>query len=158
QWSWRYRFPGADGKLGRSDPRFISGKNPFGLDPDDPAGQPNILVNNPEVHLPLNKPVKVLLRSQDVLHDFYVPQFRARMNMVPGMVTSFWFTPTKPGRYEVLCAQLCGVGHYNMRGYVVVEDESAFRSWLKGQPTFAASLAAPPGGETFAGGKPLDPL
>lgn len=153
QWQWGFRFPGADGRFGRSDARFISAGNPFGLDPGDPAGQQNVMVLGSEVHLPLNKPVKVLLRSQDVLHDFYVPPFRARMNMVPGMVTSFWFTPSKAGRYEVLCAQLCGIGHYNMRGFVVVEDETAFRRWLKGQPTFAASLKAPPGGA-----HPLDPL
>ncbi|MFJ7565807.1 c-type cytochrome [Herminiimonas sp. NPDC097707] len=142
QWQWRFRFPEQNGKLGLSDARLVSAANPFGLDPRDPAGQNNILINGNEVHLPLNKPVKMLLRSNDVLHDFYVPQFRARMNLVPGMVTSFWFTPTKPGRYEILCAQLCGVGHYNMRGIVVVEDEAAFQAWLKAQPTFAMTMAA----------------
>lgn len=143
QWQWRFRFPDQNGKLGLSDARLVSAANPFGLDPKDPNGQNNILINSNEVHLPLNKPVKMLLRSQDVLHDFYVPQFRARMNMVPGMVTSFWFTPTKAGRYEILCAQLCGVGHYTMRGVVVVEDEVAFQKWLQGQPTFAMTMAAP---------------
>jgi cytochrome c oxidase subunit 2 len=151
QWQWRFRFPGADGKFGPTDARFVSGANPFGLDPKDPAGQQNILIQGGEVHLPLNRPVKVLLRSHDVLHDFYVPQFRARMNIVPGMVTSFWFTPTKAGRYEILCAQLCGVGHYNMRGHVVVEDEAAFQAWLKKQPTFAMTMAPPaPGGASSA--------
>jgi len=141
QWQWRYRFPGASGKLGRSDTSLVSTANPFGIDPRDPTGQDNVLVNNNEVHLPLDRPVKVFLRSHDVLHDFYVPQFRARMNMVPGMVTSFWFTPTKAGRYEVLCAQLCGVGHFNMRGIVVVEEEAKFQAWLKQQPTFALAMA-----------------
>src|SRR6185295_17306973 len=98
----------------------------------------NVVVTGNEVHLPLNKPVKVLLRSHDVLHDFFVPEFRARMNIVPGQMSTFWFTPTKAGRYEAMCAQLCGVGHPNMRGTVIVEDETAFRSWLKTQPTFAA--------------------
>lgn len=150
QWQWRYRFPGAGGKLGLSDPRFVSAANPFGLDPADPAGQANILVNSNEVHLPLGRPVKVLLRSHDVLHDFYVPPIRARMNMVPGMVTSFWFTPTQAGRYEVLCAQLCGVGHSQMRGAMLVEDEASFQAWLKAQPTFAMTLAGPAPG-TLAG-------
>lgn len=140
QWQWRFRFRGEDGKFGRSDPRFINAANPFGLDPNDPDARNNILVDTNEVHVPLGKPVKVLSRSLDVLHDFYVPQFRARMNMVPGMVTSFWFTPTKAGRFEILCNQLCGVGHYNMRGYIVVEDEATFQTWLKKQPTFAASM------------------
>lgn len=142
QWQWRFRYPGAGGKLGRSKVELIGPANPFGLDPTDPAGQDNILINNNELHLPLNKPVRMFLRSQDVLHDFFVPPFRARMNMVPGMVTSFWFTPNKTGRYEVLCAQLCGVGHSGMRGYVVVEDDANFQQWLKAQPTFAQTMAA----------------
>ena len=141
QWQWRYRFPGASGKLGRSDTSLVSGTNPFGLDPRDPDAHDNVLVNNNEVHLPIDRPVKVILRSHDVLHDFYVPQFRARMNMVPGMITSFWFTPTRAGRFEVLCAQLCGVGHFNMRGIVVVEEAAQFQAWLARQPTFALAMA-----------------
>jgi cytochrome c oxidase subunit 2 len=140
QWQWGFRFAGDDRKFGASEVRFVKGKNRFGLDPDDPAAHGDILVPGNELHLPLNKPVKVLLRSHDVLHDFYVPQFRARMNMVPGMVTWFWFTPTVAGRYEILCAQLCGVGHYNMRGYVVVENETDFKAWLKAQPTFLTTM------------------
>jgi cytochrome c oxidase subunit II len=143
QWQWRFRYPGASGKLGRSSVALISAANPFGLDPTDPAGQDNILINNNELHLQVDQPVRMLLRSLDVLHDFYAPPFRARMNMVPGMVTSFWFTPNKIGRYEVLCAQLCGVGHAGMRGYVVVEDAASYQKWLKGQPTFAQSMAPP---------------
>jgi len=141
QWQWRFRLPGPDGKLGQSDIRFVSAANPYGLDPADPAGQQNVLVNGSELHLPVNKPVRMLLRSNDVLHDFFVPPFRARMNIVPGMVTSFWVTPTVVGRYEAMCAQLCGVGHPNMHGTVVVEDEASFQAWLKTQPTFAASMA-----------------
>jgi cytochrome c oxidase subunit 2 len=151
QWQWRFRFPGPGGKLGFSDARFVSAANPFGLDPNDPAAADNILVMGNEVHLPLNKPVKVLARSHDVLHDFFVPPFRARMNIVPGMVSSFWFTPTVAGRYESMCAQLCGIGHPNMRGFVVVEDEAAYQTWLKAQPTFAASMSAASAG-------PTDPL
>jgi cytochrome c oxidase subunit 2 len=143
QWQWHFRFPDENGKLGPTNVRLINAKNPFGLDPDDPDAHNNLIITAGEVHLPLNRPVKLLLRSDDVLHDFYVPQFRGRMNIVPGMVTTFWFTPTKAGRYEIMCAQLCGVGHYNMRGHVVVEDEVAFRTWLKAQPTFIKTLAPP---------------
>jgi cytochrome c oxidase subunit 2 len=82
--------------------------------------------------------VNVLLRSHDVLHDFYVPPFRARMNMVPGQISTFWFTPTVAGRYEALCSQLCGVGHPNMRAHVVVEDAASFQAWHNALPTFAA--------------------
>ncbi|MFI5444497.1 c-type cytochrome [Polaromonas sp. UC242_47] len=154
QWQWHYRFAGADGKLGRSDARFVSAANPFGLQPDDADGQDDLLVAGNEVHLPLNQPVKVLLRSNDVLHDFYVPPFRARMNIVPGQMSSFWFTPTKLGRYEALCAQLCGIGHPNMRGFVVVEDPATFQAWLKKQPTFAMSMVASAAPGTSAGASP----
>jgi len=141
QWQWAYRFAGQDTKLGKSDIRFVDATNPLGLDPKDPAGQDDVLVMNNEVRLPLDRPVKVLLRSKDVLHDFYVPQIRSKMDMVPGMVSYFWFTPTKTGKYETLCAEYCGVGHYNMRGHMIVEEQDVFDQWLKGQPTFAQTLA-----------------
>jgi cytochrome c oxidase subunit 2 len=142
QWQWRFRLTGASSKLGASDARFVSATNPLGLDPADPAARDNIIVMSNEVHLPLGHPVKVVARSHDVVHDFFVPPFRARMNIVPGQQSTFWFTPTQAGRFEGLCAQLCGTGHPNMRGFVVVEDEAAFQAWLKQQPTFAATQAA----------------
>ncbi|WP_137896509.1 cytochrome c oxidase subunit II [Ramlibacter sp. 2FC] len=141
QWQWRYRLPGADGKLGGTDVRFVNAGNPFGIDPADPAGQDDRLVAGGDLHLPLNQPVKLLLRSHDVLHDFYAPPMRARMNIVPGQVGSFWFTPTVAGRFEAMCAQLCGVGHPNMRAVMVVEPPAAFQAWVAGLPTFAASLS-----------------
>ncbi len=141
QWQWSYRFPGKDGVMGTSDPRHISDENPFGVNPDDPNGKDDVLVEDDALHLPLDRPVKVLLRSIDVLHDFYVPQFRAKMDMVPGAVTYFWFTPIRTGTFEVLCAELCGLGHHLMRGLVVVDTKSDFEAWLKEQPTFAQTLA-----------------
>jgi len=143
QWQWRFRFPGAGGQFGSSDTRFFGGDNPLGLDPSDAAAQDDVIVLDNVLHLPLNRPIKVVMRSHDVLHDFFVPQFRARMNIVPGQLSSFWFTPTRSGRYEAMCAQLCGVGHPVMRAYVVIEDEAAFSAWLAKQPTFAA-LRRPP--------------
>ena len=141
QWSWAFRFPGKDGVLGTTDPRNISDENPFGINPDDPKGRDDILIDDNEVHLPLGKPTKVLLRSIDVLHNFYVPQFRGKMDMVPGAVTFFWFTPTRTGTFDILCFELCGVGHYDMRGTVVIDEKSAFQAWLQEQPTFAQSMA-----------------
>lgn len=149
QWQWRFRLPGPDGRLGGTDLRFVSADNPFGLDPADPAAQDDLLVDANEVHLPTDRSVKVLTRSHDVLHDFFVPQFRARMNIVPGQVSWFWFTPTRAGRYESLCAQLCGVGHPAMRGVVVVEDANAWQAWRQQQPSFAATRA---GGAAAGGG------
>ena len=141
QWGWSYRFPGKDGKLGTTEAKNINENNPFGINPKDKNGRDDILIDDAEVHLPINQPVKVLLRSIDVLHDFYVPQFRAKMDMVPGTVTYFWFTPTRTGEFDVLCFELCGVGHYAMRGTVVVDSESDFQAWLNEQPTFAQSMA-----------------
>jgi len=142
QWTWTFRFPGKDGVLGTTDTRFINDDNPFGLNPDDPKGKDDILVDDTEVHLPIGVPVKFLLRSKDVLHDFYVPQFRAKMDLVPGLVTYLWFTPTRTGTFEILCAELCGVGHHVMRGTVVVEDQATFEAWRDGYQTFAQATAA----------------
>ena len=153
QWHWRYRFPGKDGKLGTVDTRHISDKNQFGINPDDPNGKDDILVSSPEVHLPIGKPVKLQLRSIDVLHNFAVPQFRAKMDLVPGLVTFIWLTPTRTGKFDLLCNELCGVGHYVMRGKVVVEDERGFQAWLSGHPTFAQTSAHPVG--DAEAGKPL---
>jgi cytochrome c oxidase subunit 2 len=137
QWRWSYRLPGEDGRLGRVDVRHIGDGNPLGLMPDDPAGRDDVVIEAEDLHLPVGRPVKVLLRSIDVLHNAYVPEFRAKMDMIPGSVTYFWFTPTRTGTFEVLCAELCGVGHSVMRGRVVVQDEADYQAWLQGQRRFA---------------------
>ncbi|TKB52037.1 cytochrome c oxidase subunit II [Ferrimonas aestuarii] len=151
QWRWQFRLAGDDGLLGKTDIKRISPTNPFGIDPTDPAGQDDKLVTSNELHLPIDRPVHLKLRSKDVLHDFYVPQFRNKMDAVPGIVSSLWLTPTELGRFEILCAELCGVGHFNMRGAVVVEPVDHFIRWLDELPSFAqgtlssvsASLANP---------------
>lgn len=153
QWHWSYRFPGKDGVLGTVNTRFIDDANPFGLNPDDPHGRDDILVSSQEMHLPLGKPVKVRLRSKDVLHNFAVAELRVKMDMVPGMVPYLWFTPTRAGKFDVLCQELCGTGHFTMRGKLVLEDEAAFQTWLAGHPTFAQTLARVPG--DAVAGKPL---
>jgi len=148
QWNWSYRLPGKDGALGHSDAALITPANPFGVDPNDPKGQDDVLISSPELHLPVGKPVKILLRSRDVSHQFAVPQFRVKMDMVPGMVTYFWFTPTRTGAFNVLCEQLCGVAHFAMRGRVVVDDEPTYQAWLASQKTFAATQATAAGDPT----------
>ncbi|WNC70500.1 c-type cytochrome [Thalassotalea psychrophila] len=145
QWSWNYRFPGEDGLLGKIDSAQISAENPFGISPNDPNGQDDVLINSNEVHLPIDQPVKVLQRSKDVLHNFAIPQFRVKMDLVPGLTSYFWFTPTKIGTFDVLCQELCGIAHYLMRGKVVVQTEDDFKEWLKNYPTFAESLQRPKG-------------
>ncbi len=141
QWQWSFRYPGRDGELGTTDIANVDGDNTFGLNPNDPNGQDDILIEGDDLHLPLDKPVKVLFRSLDVLHDFYVPEFRAKMDMIPGAVTYVWFTPIRTGTFDILCFELCGVGHYTMRGTVVVEEEADYQAWLQEQSTFAEVMA-----------------
>lgn len=141
QWQWSFRFPGADGVLGTAAVNHITPDNPFGINPRDPYGRDDVLIETNELHLPLNQPVKMVLRSKDVLHDFYVPQFRAKMDLVPGIVTYFWVTPTATGTFDILCAELCGVGHHAMRGTVIVEEQAEFDRWLSEQMTFGQLLA-----------------
>lgn len=137
QWLWSFRLPGADGRLGAADNRLIDFENTLGVSPDDPFGQDDVLVEGGELIIPVDRPVRFLLRSIDVLHDFYVPEFRAKMDMIPGSVTYFWVTPTKTGTYEILCAELCGVGHSYMRGVVTVVTDEEYEEWLTSQMTFA---------------------
>ncbi len=137
QWQWSYRLPGKDGKLGGSDARNISAENPLGLNRQDASGQDDVVVEGGEIHLPIGKPVKMVLRAVDVLHDFYVPELRAKMDAIPGMITYFWFTPTRTGSFDVLCAELCGVGHAQMRGTLIIDNETDYRAWLDQQKTFA---------------------
>jgi len=141
QWQWTFRFPGKDGVLGTVSSRRVSPDNPFGMDPNDPFGRDDVLVESSEVHIPRGQPIKAVLRSKDVLHDFFVPQIRAKMDLVPGTVTYFWFTPQRTGTYEILCAELCGVSHYTMRGTMVIDEQPAFDAWLAQQPTFAQLVA-----------------
>ena len=141
QWGWQYRLPGKDGKLGTSNIININDQNPFGINLDDQNGRDDILIQSDELHLKTNRPVQILLKSTDVLHNFYVPQFRAKMDAVPGLVTYYWFEPNKEGDYEVLCAEYCGVGLYGMRAKVVVDNEENYKKWLEQQETFSNFIA-----------------
>ncbi|MGH2454064.1 MAG: cytochrome c oxidase subunit II [bacterium] len=129
QFGWRARYPGGDGQFGRLDVRqFNLQANPLALDRADAAGRDDVV--SAEVHVVLNRPVEIRLRSKDVLHSFFVPAFRVKQDAVPGIAISFWFTPTAVGAYEIACAELCGVGHYAMRGKIVVETQEQFDAWL----------------------------
>ena len=148
QWNWSFRLPGQDNTLGKSDVRHMSVDNPLGVDPTDPAGQDDIIIAGPILHLPKDQPTRTLLRSVDVLHNFTVTQFRVKMDLVPGMLTYQWFIPTVAGTYEILCEELCGTGHFAMRGKVVVDERAAYDAWLANQPTFAQTQARPVGDAT----------
>ena len=141
QWGWQYRLPGEDGKLGTTKVININDNNPFGINTDDPYGQDDVMIQSDVLNIENNRPVKILLRSVDVLHNWYVPQFRSKMDAVPGVVTYYWFEPNKVGEYEVLCAEYCGVGHYAMRGTVIVQDKQSYNQWLDEQETFSELVA-----------------
>lgn len=132
QFGWVFRYPGPDGVFGRVEPQLISTReNPMGLDPADSAGTDDVVAR--ELHLVENQPVRVRIRSKDVLHSFFVPAFRVKQDAVPGMTVEIWFRPTKAGDYELACAELCGIGHYIMRGKIKVESRQAFDAWLAQQ-------------------------
>lgn len=145
QWNWSFRLPGRDNDLGDSDVRYMTVDNPLGVDPADPAGQDDVIIAGPILHLPKDQAVRTLLRSVDVLHNFTVTQFRVKMDLVPGLVTYQWFIPTVSGTYEILCEELCGTGHFAMRGKVVVDEQAAYDAWLANQQTFAQTQARPVG-------------
>ena len=142
QWYWNYRLPGEDGILGLTDLRNINDDNPFGMNLDDPNGLDDILIQGDDLHILMDQSVKMNLRSIDVLHDFYIPQFRAKMDMVPGVVTYYWFTPIRTGDFEILCMEYCGTGHYLMRGRVLVDEQKDYEEWLSEQMTFEEMMAS----------------
>ncbi len=141
QWGWKYRLPGEDNILGKTSIKYMDDENPFGLIPGDKNAKDDLLVDSDELHLELGQPVKFELRSVDVLHNFYVPQFRGKMDMVPGIVTFYWLTPTRVGDFEVLCAEYCGTGHYAMRGRVIVDETNEYNDWIAQQITYERFLA-----------------
>ena len=131
QFAWLARYPGPDGAFGRIDPRQIGRDNALGLDPGDSSAADDIASR--DIHLVVNRPVRVRIRARDVLHSFFVAEFRVKQDAVPGMTVEIWFTPTREGEYELACAELCGVGHYIMKGKVKVESQQAFDAWLAQQ-------------------------
>src|SRR5262249_8619722 len=136
-WQWSFCLPGGDGRLGTSDNQYVGSDNPLGLNSNDLAAHDAVVIAADDLHLPAAKPVKLLCRWIDVMHSFYVPEVRAKMDLVPGMVTYVWFPPTRTGTFEMLCTELCGADHYNMRAKVVVEELSEYQEWLRKQKTFA---------------------
>ena len=136
QWRWTFRLPGDDGKLGTSASSLVSISNPLGVNPLDSNGQDDLIVMSNVMHLPIDKPVKMLLRSKDVLHDFAVAEFRVKMDLVPGLVTYLWLTPTRTGTFDILCEELCGLGHFTMRGRVMVDTQDDYDAWRDSLMTF----------------------
>lgn len=172
QFDWTARYAGKDGKLGTSDFRQISGSNSVGLDTTDVTGNDDILVKN-EFHIPVGREIEFFMRSRDVIHSAYMPHFRAQMNCVPGMITSFKFKPTKTTAdmrkdpyviqlmdginkqrakenkepvefdYILLCNKICGASHYNMQMTIVVDSDTDYKAWLAKQKPVKSGAAEP---------------
>lgn len=133
QFVYTFRYPGPDGKFGRLDPALVNAPagNPLGLDPKDPAAKDDIVTST--LTVPVNHPVELLLRSQDVVHNFFVRELRLQQDAVPGTVIPLHFTADRAGRCEIVCTQLCGLGHYRMRSFLNVVSESAYEDFLRQQ-------------------------
>ena len=142
QFAWNVHYAGPDGVFGRTDIKLLDAQaNPLGLDRSDPAGKDDVTTLN-QLYLPVNKPIIVRLRSKDVIHSFGVPEFRVKQDAIPGLTIPIWFVPTvttaemrtRTGnpefQYEIACAQLCGLGHYRMRGFVTVQTAEEFQKWM----------------------------
>ncbi|MFY9804343.1 MAG: cytochrome c oxidase subunit II transmembrane domain-containing protein [Candidatus Acidiferrales bacterium] len=133
QFVFNFRYAGPDGKFGRLDPKQISAStgNPLGIDQNDPAGKDDIVV--PTLTVPVNHEVQLLIRSQDVIHNFYVRELRLQQDATPGMVVPLHFTANTIGKYEVVCTQLCGLGHSRMHSYLNVVSDADYQAFLKQQ-------------------------
>ena len=142
QFQWDFRYPGPDGKFGEFRPELYSLSNPLGIDPADAASADDFSRTN-QLVLPVNRPIHVRLRSKDVQHAFFLPNFRVKQDLVPGMATAVTFTPIKVGEYEIACAELCGLGHYRMRAFLTVMSEADFQKWLSEQSAAPAAAASP---------------
>ena len=132
QFAWYFRYPGPDGKYGRTSPKLMDpsagGEAAVGLDTADPAAKDDVVTGT--MYLPVNREVDLTLRSVDVIHSFFVPSLRFKQDAVPGLMIHMHFTPTEVGDYEIACAELCGLGHYKMHGMVHVLSQEDFDKWI----------------------------
>jgi cytochrome c oxidase subunit 2 len=131
QFFWTFRYPGADGEWGRTSPSLVTSDNPIGLDAREHGADDLVTLN--ELYVPVDRPVRVLIRSYDVIHSFFIPTLRLKQDAVPGMTVSVWFRATKAGDYEIACNRICGLGHYRMRATLHVLAAEDFEKWQREQ-------------------------
>lgn len=129
QYAWNIHYSGLDGAFAKQDIKLVTAENSLGIDQSDPNAKDDILVLN-QLHLPINRPAIIELSSKDVIHSFAVRQMRTCQDAIPGIIIPAWFKPIKAGKYEIACAQLCGISHYRMRGELTVESQEDFDKWL----------------------------
>ena len=130
QFAWNIHYPGPDGVFGRTDNALISASNPVGIDREDPPAADDIGLLN-ILTLPVDRTIVIQLTSRDVVHSFTLNEMRVKQDAVPGMITRTWFTPTRVGNWEIACSQLCGLGHYRMRGELHVVTAAGWEEWMK---------------------------
>jgi cytochrome c oxidase subunit 2 len=153
QFAWEVQYPGPDGKFGKTDPKLVSADNLIGIDRNDPDAKDDIVTSN-QLNLPVNRPVLVHLSSQDVIHSFGLYEMRVKQDAIPGMSIPVWFTPTvttaemrtKLGKpefdYEIACSQLCGLGHFRMRGFMTIQSDADYKKWYDEQEAALKPAAA----------------
>jgi len=132
QFAWEIQYAGPDGKFGRTDPKLVTSDNLIGLDRRDPNAKDDIITSN-QLMLPVDRPVLVHLSSQDVIHSFGLYEMRVKQDAIPGMSIPVWFIPNRIGQYEIACSQLCGLGHFRMRGFVTIQSAADFQKWVDDQ-------------------------
>jgi cytochrome c oxidase subunit 2 len=141
QFAWNVHYPGRDGMFGRVDVRLVAAENPLGLDRTDPRALDDVTTIN-QLNLPVDRPVLVRLSSKDVIHSFGLYEMRIKQDAIPGMEIPVWFVPTRSGDYEIVCSQLCGLGHYRMRGFITIQSQAEFEAWMLEQERELAALTA----------------
>ncbi|HET6957778.1 MAG TPA: hypothetical protein VFI56_14385 [Vicinamibacterales bacterium] len=132
QFAWNVHYPGPDGKFGRTDIKLVSADNPLGLDRSDPNAKDDITTIN-QLNLPVDRPVLVHLSSKDVIHSFGLYEMRVKQDAIPGMTIPVWFIPNRVGEYEIACSQLCGLGHFRMRGFITIQNAADYQKWYDDQ-------------------------
>lgn len=147
QFAWNFHYPGPDGEFGRSDRQFLNASNPLGLDPNDPAAKDDLVSKN-ELYLVNHRPVVLEISSKDVIHSLALKHMRQDQDAIPGLRIPMWFRPIRTGEFEIVCAQLCGAGHYAMKSLMYVVEQSDYDAWIKGliemqHPDLAAAPATP---------------
>jgi cytochrome c oxidase subunit II len=132
QFAWNVQYPGPDGKFGRTDIALVGADNPLGLDRRDAAAKDDITTIN-QLNLPVDRPVLVHLSSKDVIHSFGLFEMRVKQDAIPGMSIPVWFIPNRIGEYEIACSQLCGLGHFRMRGFITIQSAADYQKWFADQ-------------------------
>jgi len=132
QFSWNIHYPGRDRTFGRTDIKLVTSDNPLGLDRTDAAAKDDITTIN-QLNLPVDRPVLVHLSIKDVIHSFGLFEMRVKQDAIPGMQIPVWFIPNLIGNYEISCSQLCGLGHFRMRGFITIQSQADYDKWFADQ-------------------------